>query len=322
MTRALITGIPGFAGSHLARELLEHGYTVHGTYLPGENLSRIDDLGKKVRLHKLDFLKEKNLHKLLGAVKPNYIFHLAAQPSVGSSFKFPEETLMINFMGTFHLLEAARKLRNLKGLLIVTSSDIYGVIKRTDLPLTEEQKLRPVSPYGVSKAAGDLMGYQYYKNYDLPVVRARSFNHSGPGQARGFVVTDLCYQIATLENSRGKPVIKMGNLKAKRDISDVRDVVRGYRLALEKGKAGEVYHLCSGKTHSVAELLKKALKLTDLKIEVKIDPKLARPTEVPILIGDASKAERQLGYKRRFTIDDTLKDCLDYFRSLQGGKCG
>jgi GDP-4-dehydro-6-deoxy-D-mannose reductase len=322
MMRALVTGISGFAGSHLARELLGHGYDVHGTHLPGEDLSRLGDLGKKIKLHPLDFLKEKNLYKLLGEIKPNYIFHLAAQPSVGFSFKSPEETIMVNFMGTFHLLQAARKLRNLKGLLTVTSSDIYGVIKRTDLPLTEEQKLQPVSPYGVSKAACDLMGYQYFKNYGLPVVRARSFNHSGPGQARGFVVTDLCYQIAALENSRRKPVIKMGNLKAKRDISDVRDIVRGYRLALEKGKAGEVYHLCSGKTHSVSELLKKALRMTDLKIEVKIDPKLARPTEVPILIGDASKAERQLSYKRRFTIDDTLKDCLDYFRSLQGGKCG
>lgn len=320
--KALITGIPGFAGSHLARGLFEHGYTVHGTYLPGEDLSRITDLSKKTKLHKLDFLKEKNLDKLLGAVKPNYIFHLAAQPSVGNSFKYPEETIKINFMGTFHLLEAARKFLSLRGLLIVTSSDIYGVIKRKDLPLTEDQKLQPVSPYGISKAACDLMGYQYFKNYGLPVVRVRAFNHSGPGQALGFVVTDLCHQIATLENSRRKPVIKMGNLRAKRDISDVRDIVRGYRLALEKGRPGEVYHLCSGRTNSVAELLKKTLKMTDLKIEVKIDPGLARPTEVPILIGDASKAERKLGYKRRYTIDDTLKDCLDYYRSLQGGKRG
>jgi len=317
--RALITGIPGFAGSHLAGELLQYDYEVHGTHLPGEDLQRIKDAGNKLKLYSLDFLGDPDIDDLLGRIKPDYIFHLAAQPSVGNSFKYPQKTLKINLLGTLQLLEASRRLRSLKGFLIVTSADIYGVIKRNDLPINENQRLQPVSPYGVSKAACDLMGYQYFKNYELPVVRIRAFNHSGPGQGRGFVVTDICHQIASLENSRRKPIIKVGNLKVKRDISDVRDIVRGYRLALEKGRAGEAYNLCSGRAHSVQTLFNKLRRMTDLKIEPKIDPELARPTDVPILIGDSSQAEKHLGYKQNFTIDDTLEDCLNYYRSIQGG---
>jgi len=181
--------------------------------------------------------------------------------------------------------------------------------------------------YGASydhmkKAAADMMAYQYYKNYDMPVVRARAFNHSGPRQARGFVITDLSHQIAKLERGRGKKIIKIGNLSAKRDISDVRDIVHGYRLALEKGKAGAVYHLCTGKAYQIKGLLNKLLKMATVEIETEIDPKLARPTEGTVLKGDPGRAEKHLGYKRKYGIDDTLRDCLEYYRSLQGGISG
>jgi GDP-4-dehydro-6-deoxy-D-mannose reductase len=318
--KAFITGIPGFAGSHLAENLLKKGYKVYGTCLPGENQHRLDGFQDDLMINPLDFQKPDILPKMLDCVKPDYIFHLAAQPSVARSFKYPLETYQINLMGSYYLLEAARKLSGLKGLLMVTSSDIYGVVKPKDQPLNTDQRFQPVSPYGVSKAACDMMGYQYFKNYGLPVVRARAFNHSGPRQSLGFIVPDLCSQIAVLENSRRKRVVKIGNQSAKRDISDVRDIVNGYRLVLEKGKPGEVYHLCTGKAHRISVLFNKLKKMSSVDFEVKIDSKLARPSEVPVLIGDATKAEKKLGYKRNYTIDDTLKDCLEYYRSLQGGK--
>ncbi len=319
LKRAFITGIAGFAGSFLAEELLAQGYIVTGTYLPGESLNRLDAIIDKIEINPLDFAEPDIIPDMIKKIKPQYIYHLAAQPSVGRSFKQPLETYTANFMGSFYLLEAARNLKGLKGFLMVTSADIYGSVKPKEPPLTEDRHLQPVSPYGVSKAAADMMAYQYHKNYDLPVIRVRSFNHSGPRQARGFVITDLSYQIARLERNRARKIIKIGNLSAKRDISDVRDIVHGYRLALERGKPGEVYHLCCGKAYQIKSLMNRLLKMANVEIKTEIDPKLARPTEVPILKGDPSKAEKELGYKRKYSIDDTLRDCLEYYRSLQGG---
>jgi len=320
--KAFITGISGFAGSFLAEELLACGYEVFGTYLPSENLQNIKHIEDQISINPLDFLKPAVIPQMLACVKPDYIFHLGAQASVGRSFQNPLETYQINFNGTYHLLEAARKIKRLKGLMFVSSSDIYGIVKPKDLPLTEEHPLRPVSPYGVSKAAADMLGYQYYKNYDLPIVRIRAFNHSGPRQGRGFAISDFSSQIAELESSRRKKVIKIGDLSARRDISDVRDIVRGYRLSLEKGKPGEIYHLCSGQAIRIETLLRKLLKQSMVAIDIKVDSKLIRKTEVPVLKGDCSKAEKKIKYKRNFTIDDTLIDCLEYYRSLQGGTSG
>ena len=318
--KALITGVPGFAGSHLAENLLGHGYKVYGTHLPGESLRNLSVCRKKLELFPMDFHKPEKIPSLLKKINPDYIFHLAALPSVGGSFLDPQETYLVNFMGTFHLLQATLDLKKLRKIIMVSSSDIYGVVRKNELPISIDHPLRPVSPYAVSKAACDMMGYQYFKNYGLPVVRVRSFSHSGPRQARGFVIPDLSFQIAQLENSRKKrKVIKVGNLRARRDISDVRDIVDGYRLAAEKGKPGEVYQLCSGKAHAISTLLNKLIKLSNDDIRTEIDPKLSRPTDLPVLKGDVSKAENRLGYKRKYSINDTLKDCLDYYRSLQGG---
>jgi GDP-4-dehydro-6-deoxy-D-mannose reductase len=321
--KALITGVPGFAGSHLAENLLAHGYKVYGTHLPGESLRNLSECCKRIELFPMDFHKPEKIPSLLKNVKPDYIFHLAALPSVGGSFLDPQETYLVNFMGTFHLLQAALELKKLPRFIMVSSSDIYGVVKKNELPIKIDHPLKPVSPYAVSKAACDMMGYQYFKNYGLPVVRVRSFSHSGPRQARGFVIPDLSFQIAQLEKSRKrKKVIKVGNLKARRDISDVRDIVDGYRLAAEKGRPGEIYQLCSGKAHAISTLLNKLIKLSNDEIKTEIDPGLSRPTDLPVLKGDVSKAENKLGYKRKYSINDTLKDCLDYYRSLQGGKSG
>lgn len=320
--KVFITGIPGFAGSFLTEELLAQGYEVYGTHLPNENLQNLAHIKDKIQINPLDFNKPEIIPQMLACVKPDYIFHLAAQSSVKKSFDSPQESYQANFFGTYHMLEAARELKKLRGFLFVSSSDIYGIVKPKDLPLTENHPLRPVSPYGVSKAAADMLCYQYYINFEMPIVRVRAFNHSGPRQGRGFVVTDFSAQIAELEMNRRKRVLKVGDLSSRRDISDVRDIVRGYRLAVEKGQPGETYQLCSGHAVRIETLLKKLLRHSTVSIDYVVDKHLIRKSEVPILKGDASKAEKKLGYKRNYSIDDTLKDCLEYYRSLQGGKSG
>lgn len=319
----LITGIAGFAGSHLAENLLDKGYTVSGTHLSDESLKNLESIESRLELVELDFHDPRKIPEILRSTKPEYIFHLAALPSVGESFRDPYDTYVVNFFGTFFMLQAAIKLKSLKKFVMITSSDIYGIVKQEDLPLKTDRCLEPVSPYGVSKAACDMMGYQYFKNYEMPIVRVRSFPHSGPRQGKGFVIPDFSKQIAEMEHSpKKKNIIKVGNLDARRDISDVRDIVSGYRLAAEKGRPGDIYQLCSGRTNSISELLDKLIKMSSIKIETQFDPQLSRPTDVPILSGDVSKAEQELGYKRKYSIDDTLKDCLEYYRSLQGGKSG
>jgi GDP-4-dehydro-6-deoxy-D-mannose reductase len=314
---ALITGIAGFAGSHLAEELLKHDYQISGTHLPDEGLSNLETFKSDVELIELDFNDPRKVPEILRSTKPDYIFHLAALSSVGGSFRDPYGTYVVNVFGTFFMLQAAMKLKNLKKFVLVTSSDIYGIVKPEELPLKTDRQLKPVSPYGVSKAACDMMGHQYFTNYEMPVVRVRSFPHSGPRQGPGFVIPDFSNQIAMLEKSpKKKNVIKVGNLDARRDISDVRDIVSGYRLAAEKGRPEEIYQLCTGQTNAISALLDKLIKMSSVKIETQFDPELARPTDVPILSGDASRAENELGYTRKYSIDDTLKDCLDYYRSL------
>jgi len=321
--KALITGIAGFAGSHLAEELLAHGYGVSGTRLPGESLRNLKAIKSSLKLENLDFHDPRKISEILTKARPDYIFHLAALSSVGESFRDPYRTYIVNFFGTFFMLEAALKLKNLQKFILISSADIYGVVKPKDIPLTTDRLLNPVSPYGVSKAAGDMMGYQYFENYGLPVVRVRSYPHSGPRQGPGFVVPDFSRRIVMLENSRtAKRIIKVGNLKPRRDISDVRDIVSGYRLAAEKGKPGEIYQLCTGRAHRISVLLNKLIKMSTVKIETRIDPALERPTDIPVLAGDASKAEKELGYRRKYSIEDTLKDCLEYYRMLQGGISG
>lgn len=320
--RVFVTGISGFAGSFLAREMLEKGYDVSGTSLPGENLDRIKNLIDNLRLYPLDLKNPRKLKSILKKEKPDYIVHLAAQSSVGRSFKYPQETYDINFFGTFHLIESALAGCALHKFVLVSSADVCGVVKKKDMPLSPDHPPKPVSPYGLSKAACEMLAWQYYKKQDFPAVVIRAFNHSGPGQERGFVIPDFCSQIATLEKKRGPKKMRVGNLSARRDISDVRDIVVGYRLALERGKPGKTYNLCSGRSYRIETLLEKLLRFASADIHVETDPKLSRPSEVPVLTGDISKTEKQLGYKLNYQIDDTLKDCLNYYRSFQGGTHG
>ena len=314
--RALITGIVGFAGSHLAAELLESGYEVYGTQLKGESREKIRGLIKSISISNLDLTNSSATRRLVRRIKPDIVYHLAAVSSVGLSFNNPRLTFNVNLMGTLNLLEALRTIDTLTGILLVTSSDVYGVVKPSDLPLKESAAMKPVTPYGVSKAAVDMLGFQYFKSYGLPIIRVRAFNHTGPKQSPGFVVSDFCRQVALIEAGRLKPVFSVGNLDAQRDISDVRDIVNGYKLLAEGGKKGDVYHLCSGRAVRIKKILDSVLESSNRKVKVKPDPRLMRPSETPRLIGDASKAKRAVGYRPTYKLAQTIHDTLEYWRTV------
>ncbi len=314
---AFITGIAGFAGSHLAEELLNHGYRVTGAILKGESTENIGAIINDIRLAELDILDKQRCRRALVRFKPNNVFHLAGFASVGKSFDDESLVYRVNFDGTLNMLASAVDLAGLNKFIFVSSSDTYGRFRPRGKTLTEDQPLNPVSPYGISKAAAEFACQAYAKRFELPVVIARSFNHSGPRQSRDFVIPSFAGQIAAIENGRAKPVIYVGNLSARRDLSDVRDIVRGYRLLAEKGQTSHVYQLCSGKAVSIQTVLNQLLRLSKIKIQVKTDKARLRPSDIPVLRGDNSLAVRRLGYRVRYSLRQTLLDTLDYWRERQ-----
>jgi GDP-4-dehydro-6-deoxy-D-mannose reductase len=312
--RVLITGIAGFVGSHLAELLLRTGEEVFGICLPGESLENIRHIKKEVHLTDCDITDFDRLSSVVSRINPDEVYHLAAFSAVGKSFSQPLSVIETNFRGTLHLLEILRNSRRKPRILIIGSSDMYGRVKPKDIPITEEKSLLPVSPYGSSKAACDLLAYQFFQSYGVQAIRARAFNHAGPRQGLGFVVPDFASQIAKIEAGILPPVIKVGNLSSRRDISDVRDVVRAYRLLMKKGKAGEAYNICSGKAQSIKRVLKTLISLSKKKIREKTDEKKNRPAEIPVLAGDHSKIRRTTGWKPKIPIQTTLTDTLNFWR--------
>jgi GDP-4-dehydro-6-deoxy-D-mannose reductase len=311
---AFITGIAGFAGSYLAEELLACGYRVYGGIYPSESPENLESVINHVTLVKLDILDAGNCRAAIFALKPHFIFHLAALASVGQSFEKERLTLRVNFEGTLNVLQAAMAVSNLKQMIFVSSPDCYGIFRPKNKTLTENQPLNPISPYGISKASAEQASLFYFRQHNLPVTVARSFNHSGPRQNENFVIPAFSKQIAAIEADLQKPVLSVGDLSAKRDLSDVRDITRGYRLLAEKGKPGRVYHLCSGKAVSIQRVLDSLLRLSSKKIRVKVDKSRLRKSDIPILRGDNRRAVQELGYKPRYTLQATLKDTLDYWR--------
>jgi GDP-4-dehydro-6-deoxy-D-mannose reductase len=310
--KVLITGIAGFVGSHLAEFLIQKRQEIHGTCLACENLENIKSFKRKIKLHECDVTDFDSLAKLINRIKPDRIYHLAAFSSVGESFAKPLDAVEINVRGTLYLLEILRNIKKKIKLLVVGSADIYGKVKRKDLPIKETHNLNPVSPYGASKACADLLAYQYFQSYGVFVIRARSFNHTGPRQRQGFVVPDFASQVAKIDLGSSKPLMKVGELNAKRDLSDVRDVIRAYYLLLEKGRPGEAYNVCSGRAHKIESLLNTLLRFSSKKIKVKKKSK-RRPNEIPVLLGDHSKI-KAMGWKPRIAVDKTLKDTLNFWR--------
>jgi len=313
--KCLITGITGFAGSHLADYLLKLGNCeVHGTLRWRSRTENIDHIKDRLVLHAGDLRDATAVLGLIRTVKPDRVFHLAAQSYVPMSWVAPAETLTTNIVGQSNLFEALRQEKPDCLVQIAGSSEEYGMVLPDEAPIKETNPLRPLSPYGVSKVAQDMMGYQYFKSYGLKVVRTRGFNHTGPRRGDVFATSNFAKQIAEIEAGKHAPVLYTGNLDAVRDFTDVRDTVVAYYLALEKAEPGEVYNIATGKGIKIGEMLNMLLGLSKAKVEVKQDPKRMRPSDVELLVGDPTRFEQKTGWQRKYNLKQTLSDLLDYWR--------
>lgn len=318
--RILITGITGFVGSHLAEYALKMGAEVFGTYRWRSRMDNIEHLLGKIRLVECDLRDATSIRNALREAKPDRIFHLAAQSYVPTSWTAPADTMHINVIGTVNLFEAVRQLEIDCRILNAGSSEEYGLQFEHELPIKETNQLRPLSPYAVSKVAQDLLGWQYHRSYGMFIVRTRAFNHSGPRRPEAFVDSGFAWQIARIEMGLQEPIIYVGNLDAKRDFTDVRDIVRAYWLALEKCEPGEVYNICSGKARSIREILETLIDMAKIGVEIRFDPTRMRPSDVPVLVGDSTKFREQTGWVPEIPYEQTLLDMLDYWRSKFGNK--
>ncbi len=310
MNKVLITGVAGFAGHHLI-EMLRDECEIYGfDHRPNSTSSEIDS----IEYRSVDIIDASRVEDLILKIEPDYIYHLAAISSVAASWTDQYRTYQVNIMGQINVMAAALKLSNKPKVMIACSSQEYGAVSPEELPLKEEADIRPDSPYAASKVCQDFIGLQYFIGFGLPVTRSRSFNHTGPFQSDTFVCSDFARQIAEIERGIRVAKIMVGNLEAKRDFTDVRDVVRAYKLIAEKGRAGEAYNVCSAKAYSAREILEMLLGHTDIKIKVEVDPEKNRPSDVPILVGDNSKIMRDVGWEPTIDMDSTLLDLLNCWR--------
>jgi GDP-4-dehydro-6-deoxy-D-mannose reductase len=314
--RALITGVTGFAGSHLADYLLaeQPEVEIFGIRRWRSRMENIEHLDGRLQLRECDLRDPAAIQGVLAEVRPDYIFHLAAQSFVPASWRAPSETLMTNILGQTNIFEAVRVLELDPVIQIAGSSEEYGLVLPDEVPIKETNPLRPLSPYAVSKVAQDLLAYQYFRSYGLKTVRTRGFNHTGPRRGEVFVTSNFAKQIASIEAGLREPVIRVGNLDAQRDFTDVRDIVRAYWLAVSEATPGEVYNLASGRAVTIRELLDRLLALSDTEVEVQVDPDRLRPSDVEILLGDYSKFRSDTGWEPSIPLEQTLKDTLDYWR--------
>lgn len=312
--KVLITGIAGFAGSHLAELLLTKGYEVYGLCRPRSKTDHIESIKSKLHLEDADLLDSHSLYSTIMRIKPDYIFHLAAQSFVPTSWVSPSVTLEVNVVGSGNLFEAVRQAGIDPIIQIACSSEEYGLVLPNEIPIKETNPLRPQSPYAVSKVAMDYLGYQYFCSYKMRIVRTRGFNHTGPRRGETFVTSNFAKQIALIEKGRQEPVVHVGNLDTQRDWTDVRDMVRGYLVAVEKCDPGEVYNICTGEAVKVEDMLNLLLSFTKIKPKIEPDPTRMRPSDVPVLIGNNSKFVAKTGWKPEIPFTKTMEDLLNYWR--------
>ncbi|NIK68761.1 GDP-mannose 4,6-dehydratase [Paenibacillus sp. BK720] len=313
--KALITGITGFVGSHLAEHLLGEGIEVTGTMRSHSSLRHIRHLLPDMCLYECELMDPQAVERMMADIRPDLIFHLAAQSFVPLSWESPAETMTNNIIGQVHLLEAVRKLGLASKVLIACSSEEYGHVEEDEVPVKETNPLRPNSPYAVSKIAQDYLGYQYFKTYGQHIVRTRTFNHHGPRRGAQFVSSNFAKQIAEIEKGLKPPVLHVGNLEAKRDFTDVRDVVRAYRMALNDCEAGEIYNIASGQCHEIREVIQILLSYSTVDITIEEDKTRLRPSDVKVLVGDYGKFYERTGWKPEIPFEQTMKDLLDYWRN-------
>jgi GDP-4-dehydro-6-deoxy-D-mannose reductase len=317
MKRILITGASGFAGGYLAKSLLSlsSDFVVYGTYLSDSGLkhSLVKD---SIRFIKADLRREEAVKQVIEEVLPDTIFHLAASASPGGSLKDPVAAMHNNIDTQIHVLEAVRHMRVPARVMITSSALIYGKVEPSELPIDEQTNLNPVNPYAVSKIAQDYLGLQYYLGYGIQVLRVRPFNHIGPRQTEGYVVSDFAKQIAEIEKGKKEPVIRVGNLSVKRDLTDVRDMVLAYIGIMQKGEPGQAYNIGSGQSVRIEDVLHLLLSIASVKIEIVEDQEKIRKGDAPEIICDRRKISSLTGWKPEIPLLTTLTDTLDYWRSI------
>ncbi len=315
-----MTGVAGFAGSHLAELLVSHGIEVYGLVMPGgplENLHEIQtdpDRASRLHLVEADIVHGEQVARAIADTRPEEVYHLAAASSVRQSLHDPGATFRVNVLGTRNLLEGIRRAGITPRTLVVSSAEAYGASANKATPLREEDPLMPVSPYGASKAAAEMLACTYWIHHRLPIIRVRPFPHTGPRHSPDFVFPDWARQLADAEAGRRPPRLHVGDLTIRRDLSDVRDVVAAYRLVLQRGEAGGVYNVCSGRVYSLREALEGLIDLTSLTVEVVTEVERLRPTDIKVLAGTAQALHACAGWEARSPLSRTLVDLLSYWR--------
>lgn len=306
--KALIIGGAGFVGGYLARHLRDDlGYETIITKLRSETIN-----AEGFEIRDLDILDRANTENVLSDIKADVIFHLAAQSSVAVSWKNPQLTVNVNVTGCLNILESVRSMEGYSPkILLIGSGEEYGLLPKGTSLVSEETPINPGNPYAVSKAAQNMFGALYSKVYGMRIVMVRAFNHIGAGQLPQFVTADFCRQAAEIVCGKRENVIRTGNLSAKRDFTDVRDVVRAYGMLAEKGRDGETYNVGSGKSISIEELLCKIIELSGVSIKREIDPKRLRPSDIPEIRADISKLQRDTGWSPQIELSQTLGEMLE-----------
>ena len=309
--KALVVGGGGFVGPYLVRHLKDElGYEVTVTKTEKETLAMDGAVVKN-----LDILDKNQISELLNEEKPDYLFHLAAQSSVDYSWKNPTLTVDVNIKGCVNLLEAVKDADEKPRVLLIGSGEEYGHIKKDECPIIEDNVLRPGNIYAATKSCQNMLGKIYSDAYGLDIMMVRAFNHIGPNQTPVFVVADFCKQVADIEKGKQEPVIYVGNLSAKRDFTDVRDVVKAYALLVKGGKRGETYNVGRGHAVAIEDILKEIVSMSDKDIEVKVDEKKLRPVDVPIIEPDIEKIKKEVGWEPVIELRQTLEETLEYWRS-------
>ncbi len=311
MKKAMIIGAAGFVGGYLIDHLKDDmNWEVYGTKLEIEKIER-----KDIEIYDLDVLNKEEIIKIFEKIKPDYVFNLAAQSSVSLSWKNPLLTIDINIKGAINILEAVREIKQYNPkIILIGSSEEYGNVKEDEIPVKEENNLRPGNIYAVTKVCQNMIGKIYSSAYGMDIVNIRAFNHIGPKQVPIFVVSDFCKQVSEIEKDLREPIIYTGNLEAKRDFTDVRDIVRAYSALALNGKKGETYNVGSGKAVSIKEILNIILKNSTKNIEIRRDEKRYRPIDIPIIEADIEKLRKVIDWKPKILLEESVKEILDYWR--------
>ncbi len=311
--KTLITGIAGFAGSHLTEHLISQGHEVSGIILPGEPVENVRHLLDRITLFEGDIRNSETLQPIFSKARPDWVFHLAALSSTGASWNNPALAFEVNVIGGIRLLEACLPLKDHLRVVLVTSAEIYGGGDAAGV-LTEDSPYSPRNPYAVTKLALDLSAEQMARANDLQLIRMQPMNHTGPRQGPGFAITDFARQIVEIETGKGEPLLKVGNLDSSRDFSDVRDIARAYTLAAERGAAGEAYLICTGKCWRIRDALETLLSFSEVPITVEQDPGKIRPVDSNTFSASPSKFAETTGWRPEIPFEQTLRDTLEYWR--------